>query len=377
MHKSKFVQFLLFHLAARDFRFAQVFPKLLLTIFFDERNTFLKRQSAVVYLGSYLARATFLPFHFVNVIAQELLRWCYAYVTTSSGALGVTVLPQFRTEEATAVRAAAASAESVYASIDGGVEYDEFGRLVPKDNTGAAVMEKHSTFLCCVQTLCYVLCFHGSALAQTHRESASRLHWECILTCSLLPLRHCAPSIRTEVTRILRHDALLSPELWEHIPLENSARPPSHNRQDLTAFYRVGSSGRGQGQGAYNLLESFFPFDPCLLAGMSQSVEAHYREWRGIPGIDVAQLDDQGDETNEEDDDDLVSESLASSMVSMSVSSVDPGQTRSSSFAKSSGSDASYWGSTMHESVAPEGDNPPRRNVHRPRQYSVTSTGSW
>lgn len=35
-----------------------------------------------------------------------------------------------------------------------------------------------------------------------------------------------------------------------------------------------------------NPLESFFPFDPCLLQNMHQHVDAYYRTWRGVPGLD-------------------------------------------------------------------------------------------
>lgn len=66
VHRSKFVQFLLFYIASRDHKFAQAFSKLLMSIFLDVRNPFLKRQSAVVYLGSYFARATFLPPQYIR-----------------------------------------------------------------------------------------------------------------------------------------------------------------------------------------------------------------------------------------------------------------------------------------------------------------------
>lgn len=66
VHRSKFVQFLLFYIASKDNKFAQAFAKLLMNIFLDERNSFLKRQSAVVYLGSFFARATFLPLPYVR-----------------------------------------------------------------------------------------------------------------------------------------------------------------------------------------------------------------------------------------------------------------------------------------------------------------------
>ena len=40
------------------------------------------------------------------------------------------------------------------------------------------------------------------------------------------------------------------------------------------------------GTGA-NPLESFFPFDPCLLEIMHCHVEKRYRRWSGLPGVDV------------------------------------------------------------------------------------------
>ena len=66
VHRSKFVQFLMFYMASKDNKFALAFSKLLMTIFLDERHSFLKRQSAVVYLGSFFARATFLPLPYVR-----------------------------------------------------------------------------------------------------------------------------------------------------------------------------------------------------------------------------------------------------------------------------------------------------------------------
>ena len=36
-----------------------------------------------------------------------------------------------------------------------------------------------------------------------------------------------------------------------------------------------------------NPLDSFFPFDPCLLVAVHQRVECWYRVWKGLPGVDV------------------------------------------------------------------------------------------
>ena len=36
-----------------------------------------------------------------------------------------------------------------------------------------------------------------------------------------------------------------------------------------------------------NPLESFFPFDPCLLRKMHRSIDDSYRNWKGVPGLDA------------------------------------------------------------------------------------------
>lgn len=58
-HHSKFVQFLLFYFASKVKRYSEIFPCRLLEIFVTEKYATMKRQSAVLYLASYLSRATF------------------------------------------------------------------------------------------------------------------------------------------------------------------------------------------------------------------------------------------------------------------------------------------------------------------------------
>jgi RNA polymerase I-specific transcription initiation factor RRN3 len=59
-HRSKFVQFLLFYLAGKSSSFGEAFAMALLRIFLDESVAHLRRQSSILYLASYLARAKFL-----------------------------------------------------------------------------------------------------------------------------------------------------------------------------------------------------------------------------------------------------------------------------------------------------------------------------
>jgi len=54
-----------------------------------------------------------------------------------------------------------------------------------------------------------------------------------------------------------------------------------------------------------NPLETFFPFDPCLLLRIHSKIEDAYRVWRGLPGIDIdRRYPFSGQDFDDDDDDD-------------------------------------------------------------------------
>lgn len=65
-HKSKFVQFLIFYLAAKNNHFAETFAKNLLYRGQDNSQSSILRQASIMYLSSYLSRALFLSPSFVK-----------------------------------------------------------------------------------------------------------------------------------------------------------------------------------------------------------------------------------------------------------------------------------------------------------------------
>ncbi len=189
-----------------------------------------------------------------------------------------------------------------------------------------------------------------------------------------------------------------------------------------------------------NPLESFFPFDPCLLRKMHEFIEASYRGWRGVPGLDPgAEFDYEHDEAafeqsdNEDSDTDAqdegrfvglsgvkrerantVSSQASSSLVSqsegMDVSTPGVSNGRymnsylselandqnNSGIAYSSGGQGSglrhlregfsrHGSAVSANSQQSQESNIPDANaeavwpmpIPRPRLYSVGSTGSW
>ena len=65
-HRSKYVQYILFFCCAKSPRYAMLFARRLLQLFLDVSLSPLQRQSAVMYLGSYLARANYVPLHIIR-----------------------------------------------------------------------------------------------------------------------------------------------------------------------------------------------------------------------------------------------------------------------------------------------------------------------
>jgi len=75
-HKSKFVQFIIFHASTKEDRFADAFIQRLISIFLDETHTPIKRQSAVAYLASYLSRYKFLNIQKTRFVIESFHRDC-------------------------------------------------------------------------------------------------------------------------------------------------------------------------------------------------------------------------------------------------------------------------------------------------------------
>ena len=49
----------------------------------------------------------------------------------------------------------------------------------------------------------------------------------------------------------------------------------------------TGNRNKNVNMGAgFNPLDSFFPYDPCLLRMLHEPIEKHYRAWKGVPGLD-------------------------------------------------------------------------------------------
>jgi hypothetical protein len=228
------------------------------------------------------------------------------------------------------------STNSIYAAEN--VEFDEFGRAFVREVT----VSRHELFYSVVQAACYTLCFYGVSMAARQREDdAVRRCWETVVTCKFDPLRYCLKTVRVEFIRLAAAVGLFSSHCWDSIPADllyaevlqqqqqqqqaqqtklsrgsDNATTTTFTTTEATSLHSsvlarshgvvqsqgivMGSGSRTEVQSA-NTLDSFFPFDPCLLCKLHQTVEKGYRSWDGVPGLDDVPDDDLSEEGEEEE----------------------------------------------------------------------------
>lgn len=233
---------------------------------------------------------------------------------------------------------------SIYAAEN--VEFDEFGRAFVREVT----VSRHELFYSVVQAACYTLCFYGVSMAARQRDDeAVRRCWETVVSCKFDPLRYCLKTVRVEFIRLAAAVGLFSAHCWDNMPADLlyteilQQQQVQHQQQQqagrssdnatMTTFttneatsYRstqhqrshgivqsqgvVMSSGSQREVRSANALDSFFPFDPCLLCKLHQTIQKAYRVWDGVPGLDDVPEEDTYEGEEEEYDDQLSEDDL-------------------------------------------------------------------
>lgn len=442
-HKSKFVQFIHFYCAKRSDRFAVGFVQRMLRIFLDTAlsQNHMKLQSAALYIGSFLARSNGVKKAFVDHVLGQLLIWAHGYVihngalhqddsdsnsnignsatnndnvvkggsTNSeldSGSNGNSLLD--RKDHSRTSSYGSDASDVIASALDPSQRFRSF-MTSPITMTNTRIQQyssmthtlqertqnniisdlaRHETFFCCVQVMCYILCFYGVDMAGSIRDDVhKKAMWEQVIGSRLNPLQYCLQSVRLEFCRLVYCVNMFSALVWKRLPTEGldlededeeesthgnsngnkdssnynddnhtatTQESPDSNREDdsvndrptLPTPVRVSpikvsvgialqkyrnqvpvaqtkivknNNGPVMGTGN-NPLETFFPFDPCLLLRIHTKIEDAYRVWRGLPGIDIDRrypfsgqdfVDDDDDDSaikSDEDDDSALHE---------------------------------------------------------------------
>jgi len=349
-HRSKYVQFLIFYTCGLedkkanesnlvsqldvDNRIYRQFAAQLINNLLSSDFSPVERQSSVCYLASFIARSSFISPCTICESIAALLRWAETYIDTFYDV--------------------SMDVNTKHSGGKAGIQRELWKRKV----------ETHAVFYNVCQAAFYIMCFRGKeAVEYYEKEVASQIsdignsendvdlasidihakRWEKMCKHEhLQPLKYCLESVRREFLFIARVFHLLPKTLIQALEeedekmatliadrqarLQNSsnrkkkrqsistpATKEKHrlrNAQLKKKGEKIGGGVGGLGKGS-NPLDSFFPFDPCLLRLSHGFIEPFYIDWDG--GAQIENESAISDEEMSEDDDESMSFESSSS----------------------------------------------------------------
>ncbi|EMP37346.1 RNA polymerase I-specific transcription initiation factor RRN3, partial [Chelonia mydas] len=248
-HASCHVQYFMFHICSFKLGFAEAFLDHLWKKLQNPNNPAVIRQTAGSYIGSFLARANFIPIVTVKACMDLLVNWLHVYI-----------------------------------------DNQDVGTKAYCDVT------LHGPFYSTCQAVFYALIFrHKQLLDGNLRKGLAylqNLNFERIVMCQLNPLKICLPSIVNLFAAITRKYQLV----FCYTIIERN------NRQFLPVIRS--SSGGDSVPTCTNPLDSFFPFDPYILKRSKKTIDPIYQIWEELSTEDLQELKKPFKKCTTEDEDD-------------------------------------------------------------------------
>ncbi|XP_041086286.1 RNA polymerase I-specific transcription initiation factor RRN3-like [Polyodon spathula] len=261
-HASCHVQYVIFYLCSFRLGLAEAFLEHLWKKVQSPSNPAVIRQTAAGYIGSFLARAKFLPIPTVKACLDLLVPWLHQYIDSQ-----------------------------------------DVGSKAFCD------VSLHGPFYATCQAVFYTFVFrHRQMLEGNLRKGLAylqMLNFERIVMCQLNPLKVCLPAVTNMFAEITRKYQLV----FCYTIIER-------NNRQLLPVVRSSLGGDSLTTNA-NPLDSFFPFDPYLLKRSGKMIQPIYQVWEEVSLCDVdgAKQPAKKDSLTEEEDDFLRGESLQSEAV--------------------------------------------------------------
>ncbi|XP_004604384.1 RNA polymerase I-specific transcription initiation factor RRN3 [Sorex araneus] len=226
-HASCHVQFFIFYLCSFKLGFAEAFLEHLWKKLQDPNNPAIIRQAAGNYIGSFLARAKFIPLITVKSCLDLLVNWLHTYLDNQD------------------------SGAKAFCDV-----------------------ALHGPFYSACQAVFYTVVFrHKQLLSGNLREGLrylQSLNFERIVMSQLNPLKICLPSVVNFFAAITNKYQLV----FCYTIIERN------NRQMLPVIRNT--AGGDSVQTCTNPLDTFFPFDPCVLKRSKKFIDPLYQEWEGM-----------------------------------------------------------------------------------------------
>ncbi|TWW69258.1 RNA polymerase I-specific transcription initiation factor RRN3 [Takifugu flavidus] len=269
-HASCHVQYILFYLCSFRLALTEAFLDHLWKILQNPSQPAILRQAAAGYLGSFLARAKFIPVLTVRACLDLLISWIHGYIDSQNSS----------------------------------------GKQACCD------INLHGPFYSTCQAVFYVLIFRHRALLEGHMkkglEYLQSLNLERVVMCQLNPLKLCLPTVTSMFAAITRKYQIV----FCYNVIERN------NRQLLPVVRS--STGGDCVTTKTNPLDSFFPFDPYLLKRSGQAIEPLYQVWEEFEDTELLSPRTSKQGPREDDDDFLYGDTpKADAIVGMTPNSFD------------------------------------------------------
>ncbi|KAL3493024.1 RNA polymerase I-specific transcription initiation factor RRN3 [Aspergillus germanicus] len=272
-YRSRHSQFLLFHFSQSSPLLVDRFATTCVQIIFNKAHPAIMRQSAAAYLASFVARGAH--------ISGEVVRDVFDLLGTHLDNLRLDYEPSCRGPDLRRFGPFYSTAQALLyifcfrwrdlttAAIDGDT-HDQIDDLEPEDIT-----------------------FPPAVKDVLHKAIHSKLN----------PLKVCSPAIVSQFARMSQHLNLI----YVFTILETNKRLRMTTYRNLSAladprFSQVEREIRAGDDLGYQL-DAYFPFDPYQLPRSRRWLEGDYVHWRGIPGLDDPEDDDDSDVDEPSDDD--------------------------------------------------------------------------
>ncbi|XP_047389906.1 RNA polymerase I-specific transcription initiation factor RRN3 [Sciurus carolinensis] len=234
-HASCHVQFFMFYLCSFKLGFAEAFLEHLWKKLQDPNNPAIIRQAAGNYIGSFLARAKFIPLITVKSCLDLLVNWLHIYLNNQD------------------------SGTKAFCDV-----------------------ALHGPFYSACQAVFYTFVFRHKQLLSGNLKEGLRylqsLNFERIVMSQLNPLKICLPSVVNFFAAITNKYQLV----FCYTIIERN------NRQMLPVIRST--AGGDSVQTCTNPLDTFFPFDPCVLKRSKKFIDPVYQIWEDISAEELQEL---------------------------------------------------------------------------------------
>uniref|UniRef100_A0A4W4FWH7 RRN3 homolog, RNA polymerase I transcription factor n=1 Tax=Electrophorus electricus TaxID=8005 RepID=A0A4W4FWH7_ELEEL len=223
-HASCHVQYYMFYLCSFRLGLAEAFLDHLWKLLQNPSQPPITRQASASYMGSFLARAKFLPVATVKACLDLLVSWLHLYIDSQDSGL------------------------KAFCDVS-----------------------LHGPFYAACQAVFYTLIFRHKAILEGSMKAGldylQRLNLERIVMCRLNPLKVCLPAVTNMFAAITRKYQLV----FCYTIMER-------NNRCVLPVVRSSVGGDSLSTNT-NPLDTFFPFDPYLLKRSRKLFESIYQVW--------------------------------------------------------------------------------------------------